>query len=94
MSEATRYVLFYEAGENFPAGAREHFPAHQARYQEFMRRGVLLALGPFADEPVGGALAIFTTREAAEEFPTADPFVLNKVVGSWHIRQWRFVTPD
>jgi uncharacterized protein YciI len=94
MSSATWYVLFYEAGDNFPAGAREHFPAHQARYQEFMGRGVLLALGPFADEPAGGALAIFTTREAAEEFATGDPFVLSKVVGSWHVRQWRVVTPD
>ncbi|HTU76935.1 MAG TPA: YciI family protein [Trebonia sp.] len=94
MSDATRYVLFYEAGDNFPAGAREHFPAHQARYQEFMRRGVLLMLGPFADEPVGGALAIFTSREAAEEFASQDPFVLNQVVGCWHIRQWQVALPD
>ena len=94
MSDATRYVLFYEAGENFPAGAREHFPAHQARYQEFMRRGVLLALGPFTDDPVGGALAIFTTREAAEEFVAGDPFVLEKVVGRWHVRQWHVVSAD
>jgi hypothetical protein len=93
MSDETRYVLTYEIGENFPAGAGEHFPAHQARYQQFMRRGVLLALGPFTDEPVGGALAIFTSREAAEEFATEDPFVLNKVVGDWRIRQWRVVTP-
>ena len=49
MSQATRYVLFYENGENYPAGAREHFPAHRARYEEFMRRGVLLGLGPFTD---------------------------------------------
>jgi uncharacterized protein len=94
MSGVTRYVLFYEAGDNFPAGAREHFPAHQAWYQEFMARGVLLMLGPFTDEPAGGALAIFTTQEAAEEFAAGDPFVLNKVVGSWHVRQWRVATPD
>jgi uncharacterized protein YciI len=94
MSDATRHVLFYEAGDNFPAGAREHFPAHQARYREFMGRGVLLALGPLTDEPAGSALAIFTTREAAEEFAGGDPFVLSKVVGRWHVRRWHVATPD
>jgi uncharacterized protein YciI len=92
VSDATRYVLFYENGENFVA-AREHFPAHQARYQEFMRRGVLLIVGPFADGE-GGAMSVFTTREAAEEFATGDPFVLNRVVGKWHVREWRAVTPE
>jgi uncharacterized protein len=93
MSQATRYVLLYDNGDNFPAGAREHFPAHQARYQEFMRRGVLLALGPFTDGG-GGALAVFTSREAAEEFVAEDPFVLNGVVSSkWLVREWREVTP-
>ncbi|MCW2930845.1 MAG: hypothetical protein JWM19_1807 [Actinomycetia bacterium] len=93
MSQATRYVLFYENGDNFPAGAREHFPAHQARYQEFMRRGVLLCVGPFTDGE-GGALAVFTSRAAAEEFAGEDPFVLNAVVGKWQVREWLEVTPE
>lgn len=92
MSDTTRYVLFYENGENF-AAVREHFPPHRARWAEFMDRGVLLAVGPFTDGE-GGALAVFTTREAAEEFAGGDPFVLNQVVGKWHIREWRAVTPD
>jgi uncharacterized protein YciI len=85
-------VLLYENGENFQA-AREHFPAHQARWKEFMDRGTLLSVGPFADSE-GGAMAVFTTRGAAEEFATADPFVLNGVVGKWHVREWRAVTPQ
>jgi uncharacterized protein YciI len=93
MSQATRYVLFYDTGENYPAGAREHFPAHQARYQEFMRRGVLLSVGPFTDG-AGGAMAVFTSRDAAEEFVAEDPFVLNAVVGKWHVREWHEVTPE
>ena len=94
MSLATRYVLMYENGDNYPAGAHEHFPAHQARFQEFMRRGVLLSLGPFTDEG-GGAMAVFISREAAEEFATEDPFVRNAVVsGKWQVREWREVTPQ
>ncbi|HEX4830711.1 MAG TPA: YciI family protein [Trebonia sp.] len=92
MSEATRYVLLYENGANYPAGAREHFPAHQTRFREFMRRGVLLSVGPLTDAD-GGAMAIFTSRDAAEELAARDPFVLNSVVGAWHVREWREVTP-
>ncbi len=92
MSDTTRYVLFYENGQNFQA-AREHFPAHRARWQEFMDRGTLLMVGPFTDDD-GGALAVFTTREAAEEFASGDPFVLNDVVAKRYVRQWRAVTPQ
>ena len=92
MGQATRYVLFYENGEGFPAGAREHFPAHQARYTEFMNRGVLLALGPFTDR--AGSIAVFTTHEAAMDFASGDPFVEHGVVSGWQVREWRVVTPD
>jgi uncharacterized protein YciI len=33
-------------------------------------------------------MAIFTSREAAEEFVRGDPFVVNGLVRSWHIREW------
>jgi uncharacterized protein len=90
MRDALRHVLYYESGDL--SLAAEHFPAHQATYAGFFNRGVLLALGPFTDR--GASMAIFTTREAAEEFAEADPFVLHGVVGSWHVREWRAVTPD
>jgi uncharacterized protein len=90
MATTLRHALFYESGDL--SLATEHFPAHKARYEEFLRRGVLLTLGPFTDG--AGSLAIFTTREAAEEFTSADPFVLNGVVSGWQIREWRAVTSD
>jgi uncharacterized protein YciI len=89
VSTALRYVLFYESGDLTPAA--ENFPAHQARYTEFMRRGVLTALGPFTDR--GGSMAVFTSAEDAEEFAAADPFVLSGVVSKWYVREWREVTP-
>jgi len=33
-------------------------------------------------------MGIFPTREAAEEYAKADPFVLNGLVTKWHIREW------
>jgi predicted enzyme related to lactoylglutathione lyase len=35
-----------------------------------------------------GSMAVFKTREAAEEFVAGDPFVLNGVVRGWQIREW------
>lgn len=90
MSDALRYVLFYESGDL--SLAAENFPPHRARYEEFMSRGVLLSLGPFTDR--SGSMAVFTSREAAGEFASGDPFVLHGVVSKWHVREWREVTPD
>lgn len=89
MRNDVRYVLFYESGDL--SLAQEHFPAHQARYTEFMNRGVLLALGPFTDR--SGSIAIFTSQEAAMDFASGDPFVEHGVVSGWQIREWRAVTP-
>jgi uncharacterized protein len=90
MSDTLRYVLFYESGDL--SLAAENFPAHRARYLEFMRRGILLSLGPFTDR--GGSMAVFTSQEAAEEFVSGDPFVRHGVVSKWHVREWREVTPE
>jgi uncharacterized protein YciI len=88
MRNAQRYVLFYESGDL--SLAAEHFPVHQARYTEFMKRGVLLALGAFTDR--AGSMAVFTTHEAAMEFASGDPFVEHGVVSGWQVREWREVT--
>ena len=90
MREAQRYVLFYDSGDL--SLAAEHFPAHRARYTEFMNRGELLALGPFTDR--SGSIAVFTTHEAAMDFASGDPFVEHGVVSGWQVREWRVVAPE
>ncbi len=82
-----KYVLLYESADDVLAKAPAHFAAHSARGDEFHERGTLLLYGPFGD-PREGAMAVFTTREAAEEFAKGDPFVLNGVVRSWQVREW------
>ncbi|HEX6575394.1 MAG TPA: YciI family protein [Gemmatimonadaceae bacterium] len=85
-----KYVAFYdvapEAMPNLPA----HFPAHRARLDEFHGRGLLVAAGPYGNPPEG-ALAIFNSREAAEEFIEGDPFVVNGLVAKWRIVEWAAV---
>jgi len=82
-----KHVLFYEAVDDFRPKAMENFPAHQERFLQFHERGVLLMIGPFTDG-TGEAMAVFTSREAAEEFAADDPFVVNGVVAKWEIRAW------
>ena len=81
-------VVFYESADDMAAKAREHFPAHRAWWKEFTDRGELLMIGPFANSQQDGAMGIFTTREAAEEFVRGDPFVQHGVIMSWTIREW------
>src|SRR5260370_32278430 len=45
-------------------------------------------VGPFGAPQWEGSMAIFRTREAAEELVADDPFVLNGVVRAWQIRLW------
>jgi uncharacterized protein YciI len=82
-----KYVVFYELAEGAMPKIPEHFPGHRARNLEFQARGTLLMTGAFAD-PREGAMAVFTTKEAAEEFVRGDPFVLNGIVGRWYVREW------
>jgi uncharacterized protein YciI len=82
-----KYVLFYEAADDVRAKAPPHVPAHSARIREFHERGTVLMIGVFAD-PEDGAMGVFTTREAAEEFARGDAFVLNGVVRRWRVLAW------
>ncbi len=80
-------VMLYEVTAEGLAKAREHFPAHRARIDEFHQRGLLLMVGVFAN-PMEGAMGIFSSREAAEEFIHGDPFVIQGVVAKWTLRDW------
>ena len=82
-----KHVLIYQSPPGLDMEQlRAHFPAHQARWAVFQEQGTLLLIGPYANRE--GALAVFTTREAAEEFAATDPFVLNGLVAEWHIQAW------
>jgi uncharacterized protein YciI len=87
-----KYVVSYESADDVRVKAPIHFPAHRARWQEFRDRGELVMIGTFSD--LSGAMGIFTTREAAEEFVKGDPFVLHGVVRSWQIKEWNEAIAD
>ncbi len=85
-----KYLMFYETTADRLPAAGANFPAHRARLDEFHRRGVLVMAGPYG-EPTGGAVGVFTSREAAEEFIAGDPFILHGVVTRWSVEPWNEV---
>lgn len=85
-----KVVMFYEVAQDGLAKAQAYYAAHRARLDAFHARGLLLMAGPFAN-PAEGAMGIFTSKEAAEEFIQGDPFVLHGVVGKWRLVEWNEV---
>ena len=83
----TRWVIRYRWVPEAAPLAITHLPAHRARLEEFHARGDLLAVGVFTPM-TEGAMGIFRTREAAEEFMSEDPFVLNGVVRDPQLTEW------
>lgn len=82
-----KVLMFYELAEDGLDKVPAHMGAHQARLREFHGRGVLLMAGPYGVPPVG-ALGVFTSRSAAEEFARDDPFMLNGLVGKCTFHEW------
>ena len=62
------------------------YPRHKAVVDAFKDRGEIVGIGPFADR---GNMAIFRSREAAEAFVRQDPFVLEGLIASYAIRDWK-----
>ena len=88
------HVVFYEADPDAAALIPEQYPAHRARVDEFHARGELLMVGTFGDPIADGSMAVFRTREGAEEFVADDPFVTSGVVARWYLREWNEVLSE
>ena len=62
------------------------YPRHKVVVEKFIALGVVVGIGPFDNL---GNMAIFKTRAAAEEYVKEDPFILEGVVKSIEIRDWK-----
>jgi uncharacterized protein YciI len=62
------------------------YPRHKLIVEKYVSSGELIGVGPFVDM---GNMAIFKTRAAAEEFVKEDPFILEGIVKSIVIRDWK-----
>ena len=62
------------------------YPRHKIVADKFIARGDIIGIGPFADK--GGNMAIFKTRQAAEQFVKEDPFILEGIIKSFVFKDW------
>ena len=86
------YVTFYHADPNADPGImdrlREVYPRHRAYLDEFAKGGQVWMIGTFGDPRTQGSMAIFRSREAAEQFMENDPFKLEGLIYRSEIREW------
>ena len=86
------YILFYEYVPDYMQRRSQYRDQHMSIAQAAIDRGELFLGGAFAD-PADGAAIIFkgNSPEVAEAFARADPYVVNGLVASWHVREWTTV---
>ncbi len=82
-----KFLMFYELAPDGLSKVQANLPGHQGRLKEFHARGSLLMAGPYGSPPLG-AVGVFTSHEAADEFIAGDPFVLNGVVDKYSVHEW------
>jgi hypothetical protein len=86
------YVTFYhsdpDADPSHFAKVVEAYPRHRAYLDEFAKGGQVWVIGTFGDPATQGSMAIFRSREAAEEFLANDPFQLEGLVYRAELREW------
>lgn len=93
-SQPGYYVIFFTTKFNSMDEIKEKAPKaledHLSRSNQLHRQGKVLMAGAFRNnpgEPIK-TMAVFYTREDAEEFAMGDPFLLIGMVSEWRIEQW------
>ena len=67
----------------------ETYPRHRAYLDEFAKGGQVWMIGTFDQPVINGSMAIFRSREGAEEFLANDPFVTEGLVYRFELREWK-----
>jgi uncharacterized protein YciI len=67
---------------------REVYPRHRAYLDEFAKGGQVWMIGTFGNPASEGSMAIFRSKDAAEQFMEKDPFILEGLVYRTELREW------
>ena len=71
----------------------EVYPHHRARVDAFVAENKIVSMGAFTERTADGigSMGIFTNKAAAEDFVSADPFLLEGLVGHYDIAEFNDV---
>jgi uncharacterized protein len=89
------FLLFYEAGPDYLERRPQFRGEHLRHAWDAAERGELVVAGALAD-PTDGAVLMFHCKDAfvAENFARADPYVINRLVAGWRVREWNTVVGE
>lgn len=84
------FVLFYDYPADFRDRRAPYRAAHIAHANASVARDELQLGGAFVEDDPPLGMLLFKGEGAAvgEEFARADPYVLNRVVITWRVREW------
>jgi uncharacterized protein YciI len=83
------FALIYDYAPDFREKRAPHRAAHLELARASAARAELQLGGAFADDPPQGML-VFKAESAAiaKAFAEGDPYVINRVVTAWRVREW------
>jgi len=86
------YILFYHLVEDYVARRGPLREQHLTLIRAARERGELVLAGALAN-PVDAAVLVFRgpSKDAAEAFAQADPYVKNGLITAWRVREWTAV---
>ena len=86
------FALFYHVVENFVERRAAYRAEHLQLAREACERDELI-FGGAMNDPADSALLIFRAadRSVAEDFARHDPYVRNRLVARWEVREWNVV---
>src|SRR5690606_18004771 len=84
------YLLFYDLVDDYLERRTPLRERHLALAREAHARGDLVLARALAN-PADTAVVPVRTRDAAEAFAGADPYVENGLVKAWRVREWNTV---
>jgi len=89
------FVLIYDVGPGFIQNRAQYRKEHLTLAWQAAEAGHLLLAGALED-PTEQAFLLFKseTREVAEAFARADPYVRHGLVVRWRVKQWNTVAGD
>ena len=86
------HILFYEVVPDYIERRTPFRAEHLGLARAAHEKGDLVMAGALTDPP-DGAVLVFRTPEAAQDFAQADPYVKNGLIAKWKVRAWNTVIP-
>jgi len=91
---AAHFMLIYEVWPDFLQQRAKYRDEHLALAWKAAGAGELLLAGALEDGSGQAFLLFRGSREAAQRFAQADPYVRHGLVKQWHVRQWHTVVGE